>query len=493
MADYKTPTKPAEVPGAMDSLHAEVQKGLAEIKTLQDAIKERDEAWAKAQGELTELKTKAAAEPDYSRITAGIIGGLGRDSEPYSISKAVRYTNGMCDRDGAKVECDFSDKLNAMYKSLGWAPHEEKGVYRRLLVPFSTALMPRHNSESERTVLELRQKMIAGQDKVDPDEVAWIQKRLGRLVTKDIGTINDTQGGVLVGFPTLGELIDLQRNIEAFASAGATEIALPPNGRLQYPKLTNSTTANWVGEAATIPESTPATGFLDLLAKKLAILTDINNELVRFGTISAESLLRGDMAKVAALKLDLAMLEGTGGTQIKGLITYDSAPSWTFGQDKLLTHSVTANTIQIADAAEMEAKLPDTAGEPTAWIMRRQLFAKIRNRRASAAVTTDGQGPFLANITRDLGDRIPLQWDGTKVVRTSQVSATRGSGSNTYALLGHFPDWIIARFGALEFLSSMVGDTQMTNDQTRLRCIQHIDAGARHASSFVFADDIAIQ
>jgi hypothetical protein len=78
------------------------------------------------------------------------------------------------------------------------------------------------------------------------------------------------------------------------------------------------------------------------------------------------------------------------------------------------------------------------------------------------------------------------------VVRTSQVSATRGSGSNTYAILGNFKDWITARFGALEFLSSMVGDTQMANDQTRIRCIQHVDAGPRHASSFCFADDISI-
>jgi HK97 family phage major capsid protein len=486
MADYQSPKNPKELVGAMDSLHAEV-------RTLQQGIRERDEAWAKAQSEIAELKTKAAAEPDYSRIVGGIVGALPRDSEPYSIAKAVRYTNGMCDRDAAKVECDFSDKLTAMYKSLGWLPTEEKGTFRRLLVPFSTALMPRVNSADERTVLELRQKMIAGADRVDQDEVNWIQKRLGRLVTKDLGTISETAGGAIVGFPTLGELIDLQRNVEAFAQAGATEIALPPNGRIQYPKLTNATTAYWVGEGAQSTESQPATGNLDLQAKKLAIRTDINNELVRFGTISAESLLRNDMAKVAALKLDLSMLEGTGGTQIKGLLTYDSAASWTFGQDKLLAYTVTANTIQISDAAEMEALLPDTAGEPTAWIMRRQLFAKIRNRRASAAITTDFQGPFLANITRDLGDRIPLQWDGTKVVRTSQVSATRGSGTQTYALLGHFPDWIIARFGALEFLSTMTSDQAFQYDQTQIRCIQHIDAGARHASSFVLADAITIQ
>ena len=48
----------------------------------------------------------------------------------------------------------------------------------------------------------------------------------------------------------------------------------------------------------------------------------VNNELMRFASPSAEGLVRLDMARVAALKADLAMLEGTGGTQIKGLLTY---------------------------------------------------------------------------------------------------------------------------------------------------------------------------
>lgn len=480
---YKTPTNPAEVVQALDGHDSR-------LLTLEQCNKSLTEALDAERAKVADLVTKAANQPNY--VVGGVNGAFVRDSEPYSISKAIRFTNGMCNRDEAKVECDFSDKLTAMYKGLGWLPTEEKGTFRRLLVPFSTALMPRVNSADERTVLELRQKMIAGADRADPDEMKWIQKRLG-IVTKDLGTINETQGGVVVGFPTLGELIDLQRNVEAFANAGATEIALPPNGRIQYPKLNNATTAYWVGEAAQITESTPATGNLDLQAKKLAIRTDINNELVRFGTISAETLVRNDMAKVAALKLDLAMLEGTGGTQIKGLITYDSASTWTFGQDKLLAYTVTANTLQVSDAADMEALLPDTAGEPTAWMMRRQLFAKLRNRRASAAITTDFQGPFLANITRSLADNIPLQWDGTKVVRSSQVSATRGSGAQTYALLGYFPDWIIARFGALEFLSTMTSDQAFQYDQTQIRCIQHIDAGPRHASSFVLADSITVQ
>src|SRR5207247_4903329 len=126
-----------------------------------------------------------------------------------------------------------------------------------------------------------------------------------------------------------GELIDLQRFLEAVASAGAQEIGLPPNGRSQFPKLSGGSTAYWIGEASSITESTPSTGNLDLQAKKLGIFVKINNELLRFASPSAEGLVRMDMARVAALKADLAMLEGTGGTQIKGLITYSDITTHT--------------------------------------------------------------------------------------------------------------------------------------------------------------------
>ncbi len=89
----------------------------------------------------------------------------------------------------------------------------------------------------------------------------------------------------------------------------------------------------------------------------------------------------------------------------------------------------------------------------------------------------------------------PADLYGTKFVRSSQVSATRTKGSGnalTYILLGYFPDWIVARMGVMEFLASGFGDTAMTNDQTVLRGIQHVDAGPRHPASFVLCDQLLV-
>ena len=62
----------------------------------------------------------------------------------------------------------------------------------------------------------------------------------------------------------------------------------------------------------------------------------------------------------------------------------------------------------------------------------------------------------------------------------------------SYIVLGYFPDWIVARLGVMEFLASGHGDTALQNDMTFLRGIQHIDAGPRHAASFVFCDQLLV-
>jgi HK97 family phage major capsid protein len=414
-------------------------------------------------------------------VTAGPVG---QDSAGYSVLKAAAFALGFVGPEQAKEEIHTHHQLHELYASYGFLPHHGQQSF---LVPLASAHLPVFEPHGRRLRDELHQKMTAQANKFDPDEADWLARRL-RL--KALGTLLDTAGGTLVGLPMLGELIDLQRNLEAFSSAGAQEIALPPNGRVQFPKLTGGSTAYWVGEGSPITESQPVTGNLDLQAKKLGVFVKLNNELLRFASPSAEGLVRFDMARSAALKADQAMLEGTGGTQIKGLITYSG-----IGTHTAATPGTNGDTFQPQDVANMEAKLPDAVDMPTAWVMRKAMFAALMNRRADAVSANDGKGPFMFRDNRSLSAARPAELYGTKVVRSSQVSASRvkGSGTNlTYILLGYFPDWIVARLGVMEFLASGHGDTALQNDMTYLRGIQHIDAGPRHPASFVLCDQLLV-
>ena len=211
---------------------------------------------------------------------------------------------------------------------------------------------------------------------------------------------------------------------------------------------------------------------------------------MRFASPSAEGLIRLDMARVAALRADAAMLEGTGGTQIRGLLTYGD-----IGTHTASTTGANGDTFEAEDVALMDGKLPDAVPQATAWVMRKQMFAALMNRRADAVTAADAAGPFLFHPARSAADAPPAELYGTRVVRSAQVSNARikGAASDlTYILLGYFPDWIVARLGVMEFLASGFGDTALVNDQTWLRGIQHIDAGPRHAASFVLCDQLIV-
>ena len=448
-----------------------------------DKFQTREELVSFIEQQTTTAVEKAARVE--RRVPWATSGPVCADSAGYSVLKAAAFALGFVGPDQAKEEIHTHHQLRDLYASYGFMPHHGQQSF---LVPLASAHLPVFEPQGSRLRDELHQKMTAQANRFDPDEADWIGRRTG-LRRKALGTTDDTAGGTFIPLPMLGELIDLQRSMEVFAAAGAREVALPPNGRVQFPKLTAASTAYWVGEGNSITESQPTTGNLDLQAKKLGVFVKLNNELLRFASPSAEGLVRFDMARAAALKADLAMLEGTGGTQIKGVTTYSGITTHVAS-----TTGANGDTFTPADVALMESKLPDAVDAPTAWVMRKAMFAALMNRRADAVSAADGKGAFLFRNTDAMAGPAAELY-GTRVVRSSQVSAARTKGSGTtlsYILLGYFPDWIVARMGVMEFLASGLGDTALQNDMTFLRGIQHIDAGPRQAASFVLCDSLLV-
>ena len=450
-----------------------------------DKFQSRDELVTFIEQQTSTAIEKAMPARVERRVPWATSGPVCQDSAGYSVLKATAFALGYVGPEFAKEEIHTHNQLRDLYQSYGFLPHHGQQSF---LVPLASAHLPVFEPQGCKLRDELHQKMTAQANKYDPDEADWIGRKMG-LRRKALGT-TATAGGEMIPASMLGELIDLQRSLEVFASAGAQEIALPPNGRIQFPKLTGASTAYWVGEGAAITESTPTTSNLDLQAKKLGVFVKVNNELLRFASPSAEGLVRFDMARAAALKADLAMLEGSGSTQIKGITTYSGITTHTAA-----TVGANGNTFTPADVADMEAKLPDAVDAPSAWVMRKAMFSALINRRADAVSASDAKGSFLFRDNRSLGADRPAELFGTKVVRSSQVSAARLKGTSTnltYILLGYFPDWIISRLGVMEFLASGHGDTALQNDMTYLRGIQHIDAGPRNQASFVLCDQLLV-
>ena len=264
------------------------------------------------------LQTGTPSNP-AANVPGAVMGSL-RDSG-YSFMKAGAFATGMIDKDGCREEHEVSMKLKSIYNHaypFGFNP-------KSILVVGSTRFLPTTGVNGEEipgaevVIKELRQRLGEVNKMISDERVVDRYKALNTQL--------EVQGGAMVPFPELGEVIGLQVNQEVFSAAGARNETLPPGGRKFYPKVTNASTAYWVGETGSITNSQPTTGGLSLEAKKLANRIPVTNELLRFSDPNAEAWLRMDMATQMALAMDLSCLQGTGGTQIKGLITYETATS----------------------------------------------------------------------------------------------------------------------------------------------------------------------
>jgi len=444
-------------------------------------------------GKLAPLIAKAAT------ITART-GQLSDSAAGVSIQKAMAYCSGNANRDDPEVReaVELSRKIGEVYGAF-YPFHNSPGS---LLVPASVGFLPTVSPRgydipgAGELKKEINQRILTVKG-IDPDELAHIAGRggdLGHLATKSLNTLSDLTGGSTVPPPSLGDLIDLQRNLEVFSKSGATNVTLPPNGTIQYPKLTGGATAFWVGEGGTITASQEKTGSLSLSAKKLALRVPLTTELIKFSDQNVDSMVRVDMARQGALLADLAQLQGTGGTQIKGLITYPTATAWTQNVDSLLAYTVAGNKFQPTDVAGMWGLLPDEITDGLTWVMRKQMWTAIRNRRADGPIPGDGAGAFVFNgFSRGIAEgglSQATELDSSKVVWSSQVSAARGNGSQTFIILGYFPDWLVGRLGVMEFMTNPYN--LMSTMTTEIYCFQFIDAGPRHAASFAFADNVNI-
>ena len=464
------------------------------IKPVIDAINSITETQSKFQTKLSEIESTSKSARNSSVLNAPHVrkGENSMGSRGYSFVKLFGLLRGELSPETARVEWEMAQNLQKLYVDrLGY----NKASTNTIMAPFGSDYIAEIPGE-EGFAKDIRDIVTAGITGYDRDEVRGIRaKQWG--VQKAMSWIDESQGGALVAPPIQGELIELLRNNEVFMSAGARTIAMPPNGRITFPRQTNAGTAYWVGESTGVQDSTPATGDVLLQAKKLGILCKVPNELFRFSSVSVEMFLREDISRVLALRLDKSLLEAAGSSnEPKGLINYAGISRHT-----AKTVGSNGDTIQPEDIANMIAKVEEQNAQFKSFLMRPLLYAAIANRRADAVVANDAKGPFVFNMFRELNTNMdysrtkPGNLYGNPVYKSTQISGSRTKGSSTnlsYILGGDFSDYMIALSGAIEFQISTQGDTPFTTDQTWYRGIMYCDGAPRHEASFVMCDNLNI-
>ncbi len=279
------------------------------------------------------------------------------------------------------------------------------------------------------------------------------------VLRRDLTVGAATAGGNLVATELdAGSFIDLLRNASALDQAGAT-VLTGLTGNVPIPRQSGAATAYWVAESGSPTESQQTVDQVSLTPKTVAAFTDYSRRLMIQSSIDVENMVRSDLARVLALKIDLAGLYGTGSNgEPLGL--------------KLTTGIGTENfAAAIPTFAEVVALESDVAtanallGSPV-YLMNAAMRGGLKTKAKDA-----GSGLFVME-----GNEV----NGYRGVLSNQVE----SGDLWF---GNFADLIIGYFSGLDLMVDPY--THSTSGTVRVVAMQDVDIAVRHPESFSRGND----
>ena len=274
------------------------------------------------------------------------------------------------------------------------------------------------------------------------------------VLTRDLTVGTASAGGNLVATELLaGSFIDLLRNQSALDQAGAT-VLTGLTGMVAIPRQSGGATGYWVSESGAPTESQQTIDQVTMQPRTVAAYTDFSRRLNLQSSIDVENLVRRDLARVLALKIDLAGLYGTG---------TNSEPLGLKNTTGIGTEDFAANTPTFAEVVALESDVANAnalLGNP-AYLMNAAMRGALKT-----ATKDSGSGQFI--------------YEG------GEVNGYRGLVSNQVASndlwFGNFADLLIGYFSGLDLMVDPYSNS--TSGTVRVVAMQDVDIAVRHPESF---------
>lgn len=280
---------------------------------------------------------------------------------------------------------------------------------------------------------------------------------------RDMTAGTAANGGYLVATDNLASsFIDLLRKRAVVARLGATMLS-GLVGNVTIPKLTAGGTAYWLtNEATAITESQQTLGQLALSPKNVGAYTEVSRQLMMQSSPAADSLIMNDLAKVLALAIDLAALEGSGAS---GQPTGISATAG--------IGAVTGTTIAYSGIIEFQTDVAgsEALAENCAYVTTPSIASLLKQR----VKFTSTDSPLWE------GSVLDGTMDGFRATATNQVTAAS-------MIFGDFSQVVIGEWGMLELALNPYANFAAAI--SGIRAIQTVDVGVRYAGAFSRATSI---
>ena len=281
---------------------------------------------------------------------------------------------------------------------------------------------------------------------------------------RDMTAGTAANGGYLVATDNLASsFIDLLRKRAVVARLGATMLS-GLVGNVTIPKLTAGGTAYWLtNEATAITESQQTLGQVSMSPKNVGAYTEFSRQLLLQANPGVDSLIANDLAKVVALAIDLAALNGSGiSGQPTGLLN-------TAG-----IGSVTGTSLNYAGILEFQADIA---------------AANVSDPQSLGFLTTPTVAALLMQRQAFASTDSPL-WEGNMLNGT--VAGVRAAASTqcptATAICGDWAELLVGEWGFLEIATNPYAN--FAGGIIGLRAMQTVDVGVRQPGAFSVATSI---
>lgn len=303
-------------------------------------------------------------------------------------------------------------------------------------------------------------------------------------VAKALAAGTGSAGGFLVPDQFSAELIEFLR--PASVIRRMNPVLLPmPNGNMTLPKQTGGGSADYVGENNNITPSEQTFGQLKLTARKLAALTPISNDLIRFSSPAADNVVRDDLVNAVAQAEDSNFIRGLGtGAGPKGLRYW--APT-----ANVLTVNATVNLANITvDLGRLVLALKNgnTRMIRPGWLMapRTELYLMtVRDGNGNYAFRAEMLTGRLWGYPYGVTTQIPINLAVTGTAESEVYLADFAD-----VVLGEVPGLIINVSDTAAYHNGSAVVAPFSLDQTVIRVIAQHDLGMRHSGSVAVLSDV---
>jgi HK97 family phage major capsid protein len=231
-------------------------------------------------------------------------------------------------------------------------------------------------------------------------------------------------------------------------------------------------TFQWTEEGGTKAETQPEFGLVEMIVHELAGYTEITNTLLDDSVINLMNYLTRIFQAAWYWITDKSFIDGTGGKQPLGIINDPQV---------LDVNRITANTVEIDDFLNMDARLPAVFDQSAVWFISKKVRAKIRGQK----VSNSSKELVLQEFYNNFADGYISQILGRPAILMDGKVPSIGNRGDV--ILG---DW---KWYYIGFRQDFTMDSSrhyvFRSNRTALRCSGRVDGQSAMPQAFVVLTD----